>query len=42
MPHNRLPRIIKSYTPKQKEPRETTEETFGYVRMEQVKSGPTP
>jgi len=42
MPHNRLPRIIKSYAPKQKEPGETTDETFGCVRMEWVKSGPTP
>jgi len=42
MPHNRLPRIIKSYTPKEKVPGETTEETSGCVRMEQVKSGPTP
>jgi len=42
MPHNRLHRIIKSYTPEQKEPGETTEETFGCVKMEQVKSGPSP
>ena len=38
--HNKLPRIMKSYTPKQKEPGKTTEKTSGSVRTEQVNKRP--
>jgi hypothetical protein len=41
MPHNRLLRLIKNYTPKRnKEPRKTIEETYGCVRLEQVNKRP--
>jgi hypothetical protein len=41
MPHNRLPRLIKKLHPKrQKEPRKTTEDTSGYVRLEWVNKWP--
>jgi hypothetical protein len=37
MPHNRLPRIMKHYSPAG---RRTFEETSGYVRLERVKKWP--
>jgi hypothetical protein len=41
MPCNRLPRLIKELCPKrQKEPRKTTEETFGCMRPEWVNKCP--
>jgi hypothetical protein len=41
MPCNRLPRMINSCAPKEKEPGKTTEETFGCVRMNRSTIGPT-
>ena len=41
VPHNKLPRVMKHYSPKwQKELWQTFEETSGYVRPERVNKWP--
>jgi len=43
MPRNRLPSVMKHYSPNwQKESRQTFEETSGYVRPERVNKWPNP